>query len=424
MKKVLFTLLVSILMINYVYAQSCTVVSGTGKELGDEISCGTENFYVLEYNNDSVKMLAKYNLNVGDKIDYIEADEDITYEYSSQAYENCTNICNQLAQEKGFDYYYTYPIAQYIEDSNRIKLNGCRIYQKINEDRVHQDSRAIGTKIINGKSVLPLYGITYMEPDWGYEPKINHTEYTIEYDTNGNLIINNTPFKKYFIDYKAELNRQNINVNDISFVTMDKIIEILESTSGKNIERNLFFPPFNIDNLLMPEEEQLIGKMDIKEYVKDKYKWLYSITYWLGSGYKENGELDGQVDYLDYYISNEGFLCALGRGNCAKFIYPIGHGVRPMVTLSASNIKLPFIIQTQTDGNGNIEVVPSAYENETITFKVTPKPNYKLTSVKVTDTNGNTITYQEEDIINNKDNTITINKFTMPSDNYKCNIQI
>ena len=157
--------------------------------------------------------------------------------------------------------------------------------------------------------------------------------------------------------------------------------------------------------------------MDIKEYVKDKYKWLYSITYWLGSGYKENGELDGQVDYLDYYISNEGFLCALGRGNCAKFIYPIGHGVRPMVTLSASNIKLPFIIQTQTDGNGNIEVVPSAYENETITFKVTPKPNYKLTSVKVTDTNGNTITYQEEDIINNKDNTITINKFTMPSDN-------
>ncbi len=47
MKKILFALL---LLIPFVVSAdpACTVVSGTGENIGDEIACDTEHFYVLE----------------------------------------------------------------------------------------------------------------------------------------------------------------------------------------------------------------------------------------------------------------------------------------------------------------------------------------------------------------------------------------
>ena len=45
--------------------QSCKVISGTGKNLGDEIDCGGERFYVLTNDGTDIKMLAKYNLHTG-----------------------------------------------------------------------------------------------------------------------------------------------------------------------------------------------------------------------------------------------------------------------------------------------------------------------------------------------------------------------
>ena len=35
----------------------CTVVSGQGKEIGSEIACGTEHFYIVENKNNTVKCL-------------------------------------------------------------------------------------------------------------------------------------------------------------------------------------------------------------------------------------------------------------------------------------------------------------------------------------------------------------------------------
>lgn len=76
-----------------------------------------------------------------------------------------------------------------------------------------------------------------------------------------------------------------------------------------------------------------INKMNIKDYVTENYKWLYGVTYWLGSG-NESSE-GNKVEAHDYYISNEGLLCALGRGLCVYLPYPIGNGVRPLVTIDA-----------------------------------------------------------------------------------------
>lgn len=44
---------------------ACIVTKGDGTKIGDEITCGTESFYIISKKPESIKMLSKYNLNVG-----------------------------------------------------------------------------------------------------------------------------------------------------------------------------------------------------------------------------------------------------------------------------------------------------------------------------------------------------------------------
>ena len=48
---------------------TCEVIKGDGSNIGDEISCAEEEFYIIEIDNEEnkISMLAKYNLNVGEK---------------------------------------------------------------------------------------------------------------------------------------------------------------------------------------------------------------------------------------------------------------------------------------------------------------------------------------------------------------------
>ena len=50
-------------------SKACTVISGDGTNIGDEIKCGTEEFYVITNDGNNISMLAKYNLNVGGSYD-------------------------------------------------------------------------------------------------------------------------------------------------------------------------------------------------------------------------------------------------------------------------------------------------------------------------------------------------------------------
>ena len=68
----LFILLLFPCMVNA--KEYCKVVSGDGKSVGTELKCGTEHFYIVENENNTIRMLAKYNLLVGDKIDNIVID--------------------------------------------------------------------------------------------------------------------------------------------------------------------------------------------------------------------------------------------------------------------------------------------------------------------------------------------------------------
>ena len=65
---------------------------------------------------------------------------------------------------------------------------------------------------------------------------------------------------------------------------------------------------------------------------------------------------------------------------------------------------IPLNISTKVEGKGKIEVVESARNGEQVTFKITPEEGYVLGVVKVTDSDGNVLTF-------------TSNTFTMPSSN-------
>ena len=74
MKKKLLMIILCVMFIPFFVnaKDNCSVVSGTGDKIGDEIKCGTESFYIVSTTDDTVSMLAKYNLFVGDKIDYFD----------------------------------------------------------------------------------------------------------------------------------------------------------------------------------------------------------------------------------------------------------------------------------------------------------------------------------------------------------------
>lgn len=63
---------------------------------------------------------------------------------------------------------------------------------------------------------------------------------------------------------------------------------------------------------------------------------------------------------------------------------------------------LPLNIVTKVDGNGKVEVINTARDGESISFKVTPEDGYVLGVIKVTDAEGNVLKF-------------TSNTFTMPS---------
>lgn len=412
MKKRLL-LLISLFFIPFMVnaKEYCRVIDSNEKTVGSEVVCGTEHFYIVENKNNEVSLLAKYNLNVGDAIDYFDIEGTKPEYLYSQFVDLGTDYCMAKANEKGYHPYYVYPITHDMSDVN-YPLDGCRVYEALNSEHIKQDERAVGTKLDgNGKSILPLYGITYMNPIWGYDAIVNNNIRSNEYDSNGDLILNGTIFEEYLNGYKLELQRQDIDVSNVSFITVNKTLNLLKEISGRDVNVDLEYAADT-----MPDK--FLGKMDIKEFT-GKNKWIYDTTYWLGSGFKilfDDWNGHGS-EYNDYYISNEGMLCALGRGECSYFEYPIGNGVRPLVTIPTSSMQ--FLIRTKTDGNGTIEVIDHAFGGDSIRFRVTSKKGYKLDSITIITDNGEKVSFREGEIQKNSDGTMSVDKnsFSMPFDN-------
>ena len=81
MKRYLLPILLFILLMPFAVnaEEYCTIINGNGKDIGSEIACGSEHFYVIFSNDNEIKMLAKYNLYVGANYDKIKLDINSTY---------------------------------------------------------------------------------------------------------------------------------------------------------------------------------------------------------------------------------------------------------------------------------------------------------------------------------------------------------
>ena len=240
-----------------------------------------------------------------------------------------------------------------------------------------------------------------MVPEWGYDAMHDNIIRENNYNRRGDLIVEGSTFEQYFNGYKIELERQGITIKSVEFLTLDGMLDFIEGVSGEYIDSELLYPQSPNDIGDYPDE--YIGKMDVKDYVPEKYSWLYDRTYWLGSGFQGYDYAGSFSEFNDFYVSNEGFLCALGRGECGYFQYPIGNGLRPVVTVKTSIIN--FKIETKTDGHGEIKAEKvEAKEGEVIRFTIEPEEGYVLSEVKVTTQDGKVLTF-------------TNNTFTMPNAN-------
>lgn len=77
-RKLIYLIMLLSFFVSIVKAEQCLVVSGTGEEIGDEVNCGGEYFYVIDHDGTNTKLLAKYNLLAGRNYIQIILRENIT----------------------------------------------------------------------------------------------------------------------------------------------------------------------------------------------------------------------------------------------------------------------------------------------------------------------------------------------------------
>ena len=170
MKKIIYIMLLGVLFIPFFTnaKEYCTIVKGSGSNIGDEIQCGTESFYILDNSNkNELKLLTKYNLMTNIVCDLFifknTYDSDLSG-YSSDAEEELNSLL--VSQNDISEVYNT----TYKYDENN-KIYGAKVcYKKnINADELYkQNENALAYKETNDALDFPFYGLLEMN-SLGYE---------------------------------------------------------------------------------------------------------------------------------------------------------------------------------------------------------------------------------------------------------------
>ena len=384
MKKILFGIICLFLSITLVEAKEyCTVVSGNGKDIGSEIACGDEHFYVIDNDGTNTKMLAKYNLYVGLEINQVGPTFDDVWEADSY----CYNL-------KDYD-----SVAVWPSLSEPGKYY-CHTEKELEYDEVRQSSEAIGLTMKDNKYVIQQIGIVYMTNQYN---EFNGDDI----DENGNSDLRYTEIQDYLDEYKSLLQDDGYSIKKIELIKLEGFNKLIKETSGKELELGLDGNKIDLaENDLWEQigtDDVELIHINIKDYISEEFGWIDSTTYWIGSSLVERHSYEDydNYDYYDIFMTTLGDLCAVNRG-CSGFA-KFGAGIRPVVTIANKDIS--YIIETKTDGNGTVKASKSTSNGgEEIAFEITPNKGYVLSEVKVTDSEGNIVTFTDY-------------KFTMPNAN-------
>ncbi len=403
MKKLKYFLLVVLFLPIMVSAKEyCTVVSGNGKDIGSEISCGGENFYIINNEGETLKLLSKYNLDTGFVFEEVVVSESRfqelvdTYRTCSQYEPDSCWIDGDITEEEEFRDYNSV-------DRENEEHHSFIMLKEIKNRKLKQSPKAIGIHGERDNPEYPEYGVVTMLVS-GESTGIAYGGYrytdlildSVPFFGDGNLMFSLEDYGDYLYD-------QGIELGGIDLITIKEIDELIYKISGEHLPLEEWASndweaiPSHFDGYYY-----LLGNM--KEFIPAGYEWIYSTTYWT----RTFRTYDSQYFY---FVDTQGDICNGHQCQTAAA------GIRPVIEIEKDNVK--YTIKTETDGNGTIEVVDTASGGETITFRVSAKKDYKLTGLTITADNGEKVEFNEEDITQNSDGTISIstNIFTMPYSN-------
>ena len=416
-KKVLLIFLVVLFLPAFVNAKEyCKVVSGNGKDIGSEIACGTEHFYIVDSNEDEIKLFAKYNLYTGtiiyrEKIEKEEGDTRDDYQY-----------CYDLAQSKG---------GQLKNDSFYSTSTGYCYYSKSIDDNIvkqnenarsaHQDDEMnylypqVGDVYMLSENPSLVFDLDDRYTSPFFRPAGNYYDFSIDanYD-DSNLQYNGFDFSisTRLFKYKSFLEDSNYEIKNIDLLSLTALNKIVEKTTRMSI-------PFKEWGEKIVETQTLTNFDwfpefgDIKPYILKEHSWLYSTTYWNSTIFRLIEDFPQSSYFM--FTTEKGKICGAGFNVCVPSTI-LGCGVRPVITIPN---ELQYLIKTEVNDGGSISVVDNSLGGETITFDVSTNKGFKLTGLILHTDSGEKVDFNEEDLTYNDDGTVSIskNKFIMPFEN-------
>lgn len=340
MKKILFLVITILLSITLVYAEEkCTVISGTGKNLGDEIACGSEHFYVLTSDKDQTRMLAKYNLYTGYTIERVPIENNTT---------TISDYCSAKASEMGG--------TSKVYNADSLMLPEgifpdlyCYIEIPITAEKILQSEEAIGAHVDSeGNYLYPQVGDNYIDvgsnqsdskvPDSNVtysDP--NFSDYIIQFDDT-------TVSGIKLSGYKTSLEEMGFTIDNIDFLSVSEIEKIIKEKANKTLPLAEWGNAVSsIPREGAPVVEGVFG--NLKDYVPNEYKWLYSTTYWNKTTFTASNTYYGKYNM---FVGSMGKLCGAGTAHC-MYKTTIGCGIRPVVTISNK------LVESKIDENNSEE---------------------------------------------------------------------
>ena len=439
--------------------EKCSIIGNDKFDIGTEVACGTEHFYVIENNKDNVKLLSKYNLYVGTILNKINIDMNKTYikykcessncnylsgqtEYyfENEQVQNVNEWENRIKDKYDLDGLYTFlsnngqPYSEgnfaiydivkgdpYTEGDNTYYRTTYKLYpymtiNEYTEGFALQNILALGVTGEKGNANYPIYATLplFNDRDGSTEDYFDNLDVFEEGFTNFKFK-SDTDVRNYLNAYYDNLENMGFDVLDVDIINMKELNDLVFALTNKNLPLNRWYGE-TFDDPGMEEDSTIYYFLgDLKEYVPNKYSWLWGTSYWtstLGRFIGKNNE--PTIENNVYFVSSAGEICFSLSKACSGVPRA---GLRPVVTMEKNNIK--FKIRTKTDGKGTIEVVNSAYGGDSISFRVYSKKGYKLSGLTVTTDSGEKVEFNEQDIKLDKNGLyrISTNKFTMPYEN-------
>lgn len=112
---------------------SCTILAGTGENIGDEVQCGTEEFYIYSNDGTNIKMLAKNVLVVGNNA----SSSDDNYELQSTETSNTPTYT--VAFDSNNNSYEESEIKGYVDNYKEKLLKNYKLSSKIEATMITKD---------------------------------------------------------------------------------------------------------------------------------------------------------------------------------------------------------------------------------------------------------------------------------------------